>query len=298
MGTSKIKLSAIVSGFPAGFRPPKPLPGESLAQLVIRTHAYEWLNCIERLQEEFHASQELCSRLRKGDLAAVVDPVVKRQIERFMNLRLPSHERTLRGLAEIQERLQEPGGLNQLWPLQLTEIIWPRQKDTSGNTEAEKLAASLGVTVVAIDTLEPRPLDLGYLLKYVHGAYLWILPGGSRLSGPTTIMALSRVLRGFHENPKLALYSDQSYCMIYRTSALRTLIASGKTLSAELRDNARMLQEATFELAADNDPICRLVEVESLYGGPQDTLNKMHLSKRSSSRIGETSWWRRLLGPK
>jgi len=293
---SKITLSAIVTGFPPGLHPPKPLPGETLAQLVIRNHPQEWRNCIERLKKDFHVPEEVCSRLRRGETSAAVDPVTQREIERFMNLRLPSHGRTLQGLAEIREQMLEPGGLSQLWQLELSEIIWPRQKNPSGDQEAEKFAASLGVTVVSIDAEKPGPLDLGYLLKHVHGDFLWILPGGGRLSGPMTMMALIRVLRGFQEKPKLALYSDQCYCMIYRTSALRALMRSGKTPSAELRDNARMLQEAGFELAADNDPSHGLVEIEALYGGQHDPFSHMHSSRGVPSQTGRSSWWRRLFG--
>jgi len=213
-----------------------------------------------------------------------------------MNLRLPSHGRTLQGLAEIREQMTESGGLSQLWQIQLTEIIWPRQNEPSGDGTADALAASLGVTILTVDAAKPGPLDFGSLLKHVHGEYLWILPGGSRLSGPMTIMALIRVLRGFQDKPKLALYSDQCYCMIYRTSALRALAASGNALSAELRDNARMLQEAGFELAADNDPIHGLVEIESLFGGQQDPYSQMGSRPSGPLPRSRTSWWRRLLG--
>jgi len=287
---SQITLSAIVTGFPPGLRPPKPLPGETLAQLVIRNHQQEWRNCVERLKKDFHVPEEVCARLRRGDTAAAVDPTAQREIERFINLRLPSHGRTLQGLAEIREQMREPGGLSQVWELQLIEIIWPRQKNPSGDRKAEEFAASLGVTVLGIDTEKPGPLDLGYLLKRVHGEFLWILPGGSRLSGPMTIMALIRVLRGFQEKPKLGLYSDQCYSMIYRTSALRALVASGKTPSSELRDNAKMLQEAGFELSADNDPNHGLVEIESLYGGQHDPHSQMESGRGARSRTESTSW--------
>jgi hypothetical protein len=262
---SKITLSAIVTGFPPGVHPPTPLPGETLAQLVVRNHPQEWLNCVERLEREFHIPKEVCSRLRRGEIAAAADPVTRREIERFMNLRLPSHGRTLQGLADLRKAMREDF-LGQMWQLEFSEIIWPRQKNPSGNMETEKFAESLGVIVIGAE--KAGPLDLGSLLKYVHGDYLWILPGGSRLRGtPLTMMALIHVLRAFQENPKLALYNDPPYCMIYRTAALRALMAAGKALSAELSENARMLQQAGFELAADDDPRSRIVEIEPLYGG-------------------------------
>jgi hypothetical protein len=294
---SQITITAIVTGFPPGLRPPKPLPGETMAQLVIRNHPQEWQNCVERLKNDFHVPEDMCARLQRGDTSAAKDAVTQGEIERFMNLRLPSHGRTLQGLADIREQMSEGGGLAALWQLKMPEIIWPRPKHPSGDTEAKKFAASLGITVISIDTPwdKQAPLNLGALLEHVHGDYLWILPGGSRLSGPMTIMALIRVLRSFQEKPKLGMYSDQCYCMIYRMKALRALMASGKKLSAELRDNARMLQESGYELAADNDSIHGLVEIESLYGGEHDRFQEMR-SAESSRLRSRTAWWRRLLG--
>ena len=149
---SQITITAIVTGFPPGLRPPKPLPGENMAQLVIRNHPQEWQNCVERLKNDFHVPEDVCARLRSGDTSAATDAVTQREIERFMNLRLPSHGRTLQGLADIREQMSESGGLAALWQLKMSEIIWPRPKHPSGDTEAKKFAASLGVTVISIDT--------------------------------------------------------------------------------------------------------------------------------------------------
>lgn len=286
---SKMTLSAIVTGFPPGVRDPTPLPGETVAQLVIRNHPQEWLNCVELLKREFQVPEDVCSRLRRGDLSAAADPVTQREIQRWFMMRLPTHGRTLQGLAELRKDMR--GQLGQLWQLELSEIIWPRPKNPSGDMEAEKLAESL--EVITIGAEQAGPLDLGSLLKHVHGDYLWILPGSSRLDGTLTMMALIRVLRAFQEKPKLALYYDQHYSMIYRTAALRALMASGNTLSAELRENARMLQQAGFELATDDG---RLVKIEPLYGGQDDRFTGKRSPEGRSSPTGRASWWRRLLG--
>ena len=288
---SKTTLSAIVSGFPPELRSPRPLPGETMAELVIRNHPQEWLNCVERLRHDLHASGDMCSRLQTGDLDAADDPAIQREIERFMNLRLPTHGRTLQGLAELRGNMRGPG-ISQLWQLDLVDIIWPRQKDPSGNRNAERLAESLGVVDAGTD--RAGPIDLGSLLGYVHGEYLWILPGGTRLDGVATMTALIRVLNGFKENRKLALYSDGHYCMIYRTEALRALMSSGHTLSAELQDNARMLQQAGFELAADDDPGFGLVKLEPLYGGQGRSATGSRLAAGRRSPAAQASRWRRL----
>lgn len=112
------------------------------------------------------------------------------------------------------------------------------------------------------------------------------------------MMLLIRVLRAFQEKPRLALYYDQHYSMIYRTEALRALMASDNTLSADLRENARMLQQAGFELAADDDPIHGLVEIEQLYRRQNDRFTRKQSPEGRSSPTGHASWWQRLLGLK
>jgi len=93
---SQPTLTALVSGFPPGLRRPNPLPGETLGQLVIRNHPQEWQNFVERLKNSFHTPEEECLRLRRGDTGVALDTAAQREFERFMNLRLPSHGRTLR----------------------------------------------------------------------------------------------------------------------------------------------------------------------------------------------------------
>jgi len=129
---------------------------------------------------------------------------------------------------------------------------------------------------------------------HVDGEYLWTLPGGTRVNRVMTMMALVRVLNGFKENQKLALYSDGRYCMIYRKAASHALMSSGNTLSAELRYNARMLQQAGFELAADADPGFGLVELEPLYGGQGRSATGSRPGAGRQSPATQVSWWRRL----
>lgn len=152
---SQITLSAIVTGFP---------PGETVAQLVIRNYRQEWLNCVELLKRDFQVPEEVCSRLRRGNIATA-DPATQREIERWFMMRLPTHGRTLQGLADLRKDMR--GGLGQLWQVELSEIIWLRPKNPSGDREAEKLAEALGVITIGAE--KPGSLDLGSLLKHVHG---------------------------------------------------------------------------------------------------------------------------------
>ncbi len=287
---STTTLTAIVAGFPPGLRPPKPLPGENMLQLVIRNYPKQWRNCVDLLRRDYNASEAVCSKLSQGEAIADLSPDIQQQIERWVNFRLPTHRRTLQQLVEIRDGLKKRKGA----PLQieLSEIIWPRPKNLPDDTEA-KQAASLGATVVRLDGQERGLLDTESLLNHIHGDYFWILPGGTHLFGPTTEIALIRVLREFQKDPKLALYSDQCYCIIVRSSALRSLIASGKKLSPDLRENAKMLQEAGFQIASNSDPDTRLAEIEALYVGRDDRLRK---TSKFVSETGGTSWWRRLLG--
>lgn len=284
---STTKLTAIVAGLPPGLRSPKPLPGENMLQLVIRNYPKQWRNCVDLLRKHYNASEAVCSKLSQGEAIADLSPDIQQQIERWVNARLPTHRRTLQQLVELRDSFEKRKG-----EIELSEIIWPRPKNLPDDTEA-KQAASLGATVVRLDGQERSLLDIESLLNYIHGDYFWILPGGTHLFGPTTGIALIHVLREFQKDPKLALYSDQCYCIIFRSSALRSLIASGKKLSPDLHENAKMLQEAGFQMASNNDPGTRLAEIESLYKGRDDRLRKT--SKFVSEARG-TSWWRRLLG--
>jgi len=297
MGDPEVKmnpptLTALVSGFPPGLRRPKPLPGENLGQLVIRNHPQQWQNCVERLKRSFHTPEEVCVRLRRGETGVALDPAAEREVERFMNLRLPAHGRTLQGLADIRQQMLGPAFIH-LWRFELSEILWLRLKGPSGDGQAESFAESLGVKCLAME--KPGPADMEAISDRVHGDYLWILPGGTQL--PALIaLALIRVLRGFEEKPKLAMYSDRCYSQVYRTAALRTLTAAGATLSAESRDNARMLQEAGFELSVENEGGYCLAELESLYGGKNDPSGAMRPTKPDAAPKERKSWLQRLLG--
>ena len=292
---SKITLTALVTAFPPDLRSPKPLPGENIFQLVIRNHKQQWQKCIERLKKDFNLNEEMCSRLQKGEQFEFLDFDVKNVVDRFMNLRLPTPVRTLRGLAEIRDELLKPAGFREDWNLQITDILWPRWKNPNIDKQTENIALSYGVTIVGVAVENSNSISIGSFVNQIHGEYLWKLPGGTRLSGTITEMALYRVLLLFKKNPKLAFYSDQCYCLIYRTSALRALIASGKILSSDDRENARMIEEAGYDLAADNNPILSLVKLESIYGGKYDS-NMIKTGKSVSKLGGKTSWWQRIFG--
>jgi len=287
-------LSAIVTGNPPGLRSPKPLPGETWVQMIIRNFPDEWQNCIERMNGEFGFSDGVKHQLRKGDLSGVTNPLMQDRIARFVNFQSPTHGRTLYGLADLRNQLRKPdaiGGLNQGHPIQLIEILWPHIQIPSRDGKAEQLAKSLDVTI--IKDMVPGSMDVGSLLNYIHGDFVWILPGGSRISSFASLL-LFRILNFFQENPNLAVFSDMGYCIIIRTEALRMVTANAKRSSSELQNSAKLMKEAGYDAAGDS--IFNLVEIEPLYGGKPIYPNENQSKKRHIDQTERTSWWRRRLG--
>ena len=48
-----VSVSAVVTAPPPGVRSPKPVPGETMANVVIRNFPGEWSNFLERVRAEF-----------------------------------------------------------------------------------------------------------------------------------------------------------------------------------------------------------------------------------------------------
>jgi hypothetical protein len=299
---SAVSVSALVTGFPPQLRVPKPLAGETLAQLVFRNHPDEWRNCVERLERDSHVPKDVCEHLRRGDLQKVTDPAIKAEVERFLNLRLPSHGRTFLGLTELRAELREPVIKTLLAgaPYELLEILWPRQPHPGGDRSAEALAEAQGVAVISLPAGPGREMSWADLLPHVHGKYLWVLPGGTRLFAPTVALNLGRVVRWFESSPLLAMFSDQCFSMVYRTEVLRGLLGQGKALSPQAQQIARLLQESGYQLAADATPAARLTELEAAYGGDGPTTSEIFKGMVRPGASGQP-WWkrlaRRLFGP-
>jgi hypothetical protein len=284
---SKMTLTALVTGFPAGLRQPKPLPGENLFQLVIRNHPREWRNCVERLTSDFGVSSDQAGALLKGQLEVIQDAKVRNQIERFMNSRLPSHSRTFRCLKKLRDDLQSEPYLSTS-NYEIIEILWPRQRDPSGDQTVEKLAAGLGVNVIPTPTDGSLQLNLADFLPHIHGQFLWLVPGGTKFMSAITALQLDRVMRYFQQMPRGAMYLDSAFSIIYRTSALSDLVGRGQYLSPESREMARNLDLAGYKFAADDDPEDALCELEPEYGGPRRKIQTVTESR--------SPWWKRIFG--
>lgn len=86
-------------------------------------------------------------------------------------------------------------------------------------------------------------------------------------------------------NPSIAMYFDGSYSVIYRVSALKEIATRRGLISANLQENAKMLQEAGYLLCSDTDLESALCEIEQIYGG-----------NYPFPRPQKTGWFRRLFG--
>lgn len=265
----KFTISAMLGAYPPERRLPKPLPGETMAGLVIRNHPDQWKNFLERLASSHTLSKTTVDELNRGNMGIVnSDPSLHAEFERFLNHRLPVYGRTMEGLAQVRNDLKHGDSVfSHTSDFEICEVIMPRAGDPSHESQASKNSvASLGVTTVHVD-VDHVGVNYNRLLGSIHGDFFWIVMGGTRIFGPEVIIKLTRIMRSFTSQPQLAMYTDQSYNMIYRMEALRQLDQRGIRISLETRDMARNLSQAGYQATADNDPKMRLSSLEAMFGG-------------------------------
>ena len=282
--SSKASVSAVVTGFPRELRQPKPLPGETPEQLVIRNHSDEWRNFVDTMHYQFNITKAVCDKLLRGDLSDVVDSTLKNEIHTFVNFRIPNHGRTLRGLSEVRRLARET--LEEMSSFELTEIIWPKEKDATGNLSDHELAEQVGAKVIPTIASNDKKLDLTFLVQQIKGDFLWLIPGGTRIWIPEVIMQLTRIFDFLTSSPRYALYFDGTYSTIYRVSALKHLISHGKKLSADLRENGSMIHNAGYEITTDDSSSASLCHLEEFYGGRKisyEELDEFFGSKKSKT---------------
>jgi tetratricopeptide (TPR) repeat protein len=260
----RIPLTALVLGIPPFVHSPQLREGETRFQFLVRHHPREWSNFIERMKNELGASTHTCSLLGSLNFSSITDPIVISKCEAWANHRLPTHHRTLESLSHLRKMLQDE--LGQIMLFDLAQILWPREKDPSGDTSAEKMASEMGAEVISLETGIRREMDLSCFLPVVKGKYLWALPGGSRFMAPLVALSLRRVLSHMEATPQVALYTDGSYSFIGRVSALASTAKKKGALPADLREMARILQADGFSLYRDSDPGFALCEIEHIFG--------------------------------
>jgi hypothetical protein len=284
---AKMTVTAMLTGFPAGLIPPEPLPGETLSQLVVRNHPLEWRNCVDHVVRERGLSFDHADALRNCRFEGIQDADVWSEIERFMNRRLPSHGRTLGCLKELRD-LSGELPLAMLCTYEILEVFWPRESSPDEDRGPERMAESLGATVIGRPPTATRLLNPVDYLPHINGELLWLVPGGTRIMPALAALELERVVRHFRQTPRCALYMDTAASILYRTAALRDLVDRKLPLSPDSREMARSLHLAGYTFAVDDSPDAALCEWEPEYGGPRRTLPPPASLRRP--------WWRRLLG--
>ena len=283
-----VSVSAMVTAPPGWLRLPKPLPGETMTYVVIRNFAGEWSNFLEKARADFQLDHAAIDGMRGGVMPASVCTPLAERILAFMNRRLPLQGRTVEAIADLRDHLAKNDFSKAPNPYVIGEILIPRQSDSSRvDPRQTQMLESRGARQIHVDGPSPGAIDFNKLLAEVRGDYLWIVGGGTTLFPFEVSRSLALVLRRFAEQPRLALYSDQAYCMVYRVAAIKTLIGAGKLFAADVRENGRLLHEAGYEVCANPDPLNRLAYLEKCYGGAAGPYDAPEPAK---------PWWKRLLG--
>ena len=282
------RVSVIVTGFPAQLRNPEPLPGETKIQLAIRNNRGRWGICVENITSKTPMSEEMKACLLDGNMDPIANnAAAQAEVERFVNVCLPTSGRTLQGLARLREHTQSLRGV-----AEIIEIIWPRERNPSGDAHIAKFSEPLGITVIWIPTGAPNTLDLGSLLHGIHGEFVWLVPGGTRLPITDAVERLDRVIGCLAASPKRAVYSDNIASCVLRVSALHELVRRGQPLPPDQGDLGRLLRQAGYELVGDDDPDLALCELEGEFGGWSGSRGGRHARESGRGR----SWWQRLFG--
>jgi hypothetical protein len=274
-----------------GFLPhlikPKPLPGETLLQLVVRLFPDQWEGFVERMASEQGFSKTVHDRLLIG-LYEESDKETEHKILDFVNYHMPTHWRTLESLISLQKklksRLSRPSG-----QVDLIEIIWPREQHSSENGFTENYVKERGVTLLSTVHGPARELDLNAALPSIQGEFVWLVPGGTNFMPSIVAGTLQRIIDYMTESPRRAFYADGAHSLILRASSLRELVNQGKIVPANYRDMARLLRERGFELAVNKEIILCVLERE--YGG----LGLGDVDELPDSK-DTTPWWRKVSG--
>jgi hypothetical protein len=273
-------VSAVVTGFPSRLRPATPLPGERLLQVAIRTNPRLWKACVEELAAAHALSSAGQKRLLAGDLAAIT-PAMQPQVERWANTAMPTHFRTLDGLARLRDALRSDGSCH------IQEIVWFREDPPPGPAEAKADAArasaeTLGVKVVALPHGSPPAMDLAQVYPHVNGQVIWFVPGGTlpptgreRLRAPVCQLTVS----GKH-----GIYSDNvASFLLLASCGLREDAFHKVPLPIDPAHLARVLKPKGYDFVVA-EPGETLCDLEPEFGG------------WSKPAPAARRWWERLFG--
>jgi hypothetical protein len=243
-------ITAILQGFPPELRQPTRSAGESIFQFVTSHFPDEWRNFKARITREFAIKEGFLDQI--SGMGQVEHPEISAQLFSFINERLPTHWRTVRGLSGLKQITEAAG-----FPLE--QILVPSTGDRNLTVLQE-----LGAEVCPVTS---GSSDLGSLLPQVRGDLCWTIKGGTRVSGSAALVLLP-ALQVFEKESALAFWYDRAYSFIYRTAALRKLANSGRALGIDARTLAKELYEAGFSVYIEEDAQSSFSTLEMIYGGP------------------------------
>jgi hypothetical protein len=296
----KVTLSVLITGLPANCIQPSPRPGESLFQLIIRNNQDEWRNYLHLLLQEHGLPDRSRERFLQGAFTAE-DSKWASLIERFMNSHLPTAWRTLEAVAELREELASQ-------PVQLVQILWLRTENAAGGDKAQVAARRFNAEMItlprsAILDMEGPYAFLPKVISRIQGAFLWIVPGGTRFIPPMTAVGIRNVLDGFSKRPKLAMFVDELYTIVIRTQALRTAIQRGTLWPNDIKEQVKTFLKSDYDVWIQRMP---LAELEPAYGG-EPSITEAILKElrqlasggypvsedsREKHRSSERPWWK------
>jgi hypothetical protein len=266
---------------------------------VIRHHGNEWVNFVESETRPGTTTRSVLSAIANGSINPnELDSTLRGRLSDFMNMRLPSHWRTTKCLAELRAHLQAPSSQLIDYGFKLTQVLSPHERlpstDARSRTQPDQLAIleALGAELVLVETGLAREIGLAHHLIRVEGEILWVVAGATYFSPMLAALTLKRLVASFVNEPRFALYSDGAYSFLYRTSALNQLVDDGASLTNDINQHARLLQAAGFRCGTAPNRDHVLGHLEPLFGGEAEAYE----NEKRPSRSSQGGFLRRLLG--
>ena len=110
-------------------------------------------------------------------------------------------------------------------------------------------------------------MNIAGLLKHLQADFVWFVPGGTSVM-PMVLLPLEMVMRQLSATPKRAFFADNKVSVVFRTAALREQSNKGQPLATDVREIARQLRSAGYDLLTDDR--LSLYELEPEFGGTRE----------------------------
>lgn len=269
-------------------------------QLVIRNNRNEGHNYVDLLVQEHGVPHQCRERFLQGAFTSE-DSKWASLIERFMNSHVPTAWRTLEAVAELRDALRSHS-------VELVQILWLRTENAAGADKAQVAARRFHAEIVTVPRSTVLDMEGPYaflpkVITKIQGAFLWIVPGGTRFIPQMTAIGLGNVLDGLSRRPKLVMFSDELYTIVIKTQALRIAIQRCSSWPNDIREQVKVFLESDYEVSIQRMP---LAELEPAYGG-EHSITEAILKElrqlasgaytvsedsREKQRSSERPWWK------